>query len=109
MELPEHIQHLVGQLGQALIQAISTDPRSRELARLIHEGGFEVAVMADATVILRKRDTEGDSPEASASPAPPLHIPLAHPEAAAPEVAPDPSAWSEDDRAFLHRFKISLD
>lgn len=103
MEIPEHIQHLVNRLGEAVVRAISMDADAREVAARIHEGGFEVAVMAEATIILKKRE-DGDEGDASKPPAPPpgeLHR--------APAPPPDRSHWSEDDRAFLHTFKISLD
>lgn len=93
MEIPEHLRELVDQLGQALVQALATDPASRELARKIQAEGFEVALMLEATVALHKRDSE--DPESGA--------------AAESDAEPSGSQWSEEDRAFLRTFKISLD
>ena len=50
--------------------------------------------MVEATVALHKRDEDSASPEG--------------PERAEAE-APASPQWSEEDRAWLHRFKIRLD
>lgn len=110
MEIPEHLRELVDQLGQALVQALAADPASRALAREIQGEGFEVTLLLEATVALHKREEPSESgvPEASGDAAPesrsaPAEMPfpgeIEHP------VAP----WSEEDRAFLRTFKISLD
>lgn len=95
MELPEPIQELVARLGEALVQALAQDPQSREIARQIQEAGFDTAVMVEATIALHQREAEageGARPRPEPSPEPER-----------------PTAWSEEDRAFLKTFKISLD
>ncbi len=110
MEIPEHLRDLVDRLGQALVQALATDPASRALAREIQAEGFEVTLMLEATVALHKRDSaeEGEAgPEEEESETEEETRPL--PEARRPEPERGPSPWSEEDRAFLRTFKISLD
>jgi hypothetical protein len=120
MEIPEHLRELVDQLGQALVQALATDPASRALARRIQAEGYEVTLMLEATVALHKRDTEGD-PEFSEATEKGRDLEDPGPEGD-PEGWPTPEAlrsqgepersgsqWSEEDRAFLRTFKISLD
>nr|WP_320130930.1 hypothetical protein [uncultured Holophaga sp.] len=89
MEIPEHLRGLIEQLGQAIVRAMAENSESRELARRIQEEGFDVALMVEATVALHRRDP-GE-------------------EAAGNSGASAPEPWSEEDRAFLQRFKISLD
>lgn len=95
MEIPENLRELVDQLGQALVQALATDDLSRSLARKIQHEGFEVALMIEATVALHKRDESYESEQGFTMPPP------------EPDLSSSP--WSEDDRAFLRTFKISLD
>jgi hypothetical protein len=110
MEIPEHLRELVDQLGHALVQALATDPASRTLARRIQGEGFEVTLMLEATVALHKREqaSQDDSMEDHGDR--PL-LPEAFPEERSPalELEPATSQWSEEDRAFLRTFKISLD
>jgi len=120
MEIPEHLRELVDQLGHALVQALATDPASRALAREIQGKGFEVTLMLEATVALHKREDEsetrgneekGGDPD-RADPGPegdPEGWPT--PEALRSQAEPERTAsqWSEEDRAFLRTFKISLD
>ena len=109
MEIPEHLRELVDRLGQALVQALALDPTSRALAREIQSEGFEVTLMLEATVALHKRDpedaSEQETTEGEASPS--------EDEPSAPPLPEEPpraaSQWSEEDRAFLRTFKISLD
>lgn len=87
MDMPEHIQILVDQLGEALVEALVNDPRSRLLAAQLQACGYDLALGLEATVGLRRRDrVEGE------------------PEPEEPE-----ETFSEDDRAFLRKFKIRLD
>ncbi len=95
MEIPEHLHELVDQLGKALVQALASDDISRSLAKKIQNEGFEVALMIEATVALHKRDE--------------AELPI--PDSALPPLEPEITAvpWSDEDRAFLRTFKISLD
>lgn len=96
MEIPEHLHELIEQLGQSIVRAMAEDPESRELARKIQEEGFDVALMVEATVALHRRE-----PEEHGTPEEPGSEPPVPPKSEA--------VWSEEDRAFLRRFKISLD
>jgi len=103
MEIPEDLRALVDRLGQALVQALVTDDQCRDLARQIQEGGYEVGLMIEATLALHRREEE----DAGAAEVIQLHpsaepVTMDVPEREGPQ-------WSEEDRAFLQKFKISLD
>ena len=108
MEIPEDLRELVDRLGRALVQALVTDEECRDLARQIQESGFEVGLMIEATLALHKREEDGSSlnedlesrilPLLSTDESPML----GPPEREGPQ-------WSEEDRAFLQKFKIALD
>ena len=97
MEIPERLHELIEQLGQAIIRAMAEDSQSRDLAHRIQEEGFDVALMVEATVALHRR-----SPEEEASDGPSPLVPPSPPD-------DEEDSWSDEDRAFLRRFKISLD
>mgnify|MGYP007042366224 CR=1 FL=1 len=113
MEIPEHLRELVDRLGQALVQALVTDEQCRELARQIQESGFEVGLMIEATLALHRRSEaplESDEEQDTAI------IPFQSSEEGTPLERPgrekpdrERTEWSEEDRAFLRKFKISLD
>jgi len=93
MEIPEHLHELIEQLGQAIVRAMAEDAVSRDLAQKIQAEGFDVALMVEATVALHRRRLEnGESATEEGEP-----------------LSEEKDAWSEEDRAFLRRFKISLD
>ena len=94
MEIAEHQHELIEQLGQAIMRAMAEDGESRDLARKIQEEGFDVALMVEATVGLHRR-VPGDE-LADAPPVP-------------GDQTQEEDSWSDEDRAFLRRFKISLD
>jgi hypothetical protein len=110
MEIPERLHELVDQLGQALVQALASDPASRSLARAIQGEGFEVTLMLEAIVALHKREEESEA-EMLEGPAGQASELEAAPEARRPLTQSErpSSQWSEEDRAFLRTFKISLD
>lgn len=110
MEIPAHLHALVDQLGQALVQALATDPASRALARAIQGEGFEVTLMLEAIVALHKREDEGEAETSDGSEikAPKSEARFVEQRPAALSERPA-STWSEEDRAFLRTFKISLD
>jgi len=93
MEIPEHLREIVDRLGHALVEALANDQESRALVMELQAQGFDMALILEATVALRRRET--------------------HPGAEAPMQDGEfrlgnPEAWSDEDRAFLHTFKISL-
>ena len=97
MEIPRHLQDLVDRLGQALVQALANDAASRELAKKIQTEGFDIALMLEATVALRRREEGAGVPEG-------LLFPQARQDG---EEENEP--FSEEDRAFLRTFKIALE
>ncbi len=93
MEIPENLREIVDRLGVALVKALANDAHSRALVQEIQAYGFDMALMLEATVALHKRD-DGEGGEAED-----------------PGSAPDRAEgeWSEEDKAFLKTFKISLE
>jgi hypothetical protein len=89
MELPEDVQVLVDQLGEALVAALVNDPHSRLLAGKLQEHGFDLSLSLEATVGLTLRKLDGAD--------------------GATESETERLAFSEDDKAFLHKFKIGLE
>jgi hypothetical protein len=87
MDIPEEVQALVDQLGEALVAALVNDTSCRALAARIQDQGFDLALAIEATVALTLR---GARPEIEG------------------EEGPEPD-FSEDDRNFLRKFKISLE
>ena len=85
MEVPEDIQALVDQLGEALVEALMNDARGQELAARLQAHGYDLALGVEATISLtlrRPKLSEGEVEDADFSP---------------------------EDRAFLHTFKIALE
>jgi hypothetical protein len=87
---------MVDRLGNALVEALANDEQSRALVQEIQAHGFEMALLLEATVALRRRedadlDTEPDGIED------PQDL-----------VNESGEPWSEEDKAFLRTFKISL-
>jgi len=80
MDIPDHLRHMVDELGEALVAALVNDPRCRDLALDLQRAGFDLTLSLEA------------------SPIPPDL-----------ENAADLAAWSEDDRAFLKTFRIALE
>lgn len=110
MEIPEHLHELVDQLGRALVQALSTDAHCRKLAQAIQEEGYDLAILLEATLALKKREaTEDPSGLAtSLTPGEPfLGLPVLR-NITLP-ASSEPTDWSEEDKAFLRTFRISLD
>lgn len=101
MEIPEHLHELIEQLGQSIMRAMAEDPESRELARKIQDEGFDVALMVEATVALHRRQPEESEDRDASQSETASDLPTAP--------RPEAASWSEEDRAFLRRFKISLD
>lgn len=97
MEIPENLREIVDRLGVALVKALANDENSRALVQEIQAFGFDMALMLEATVALHKRADAGAEPEAGDS----LdgEFTLDHGE----------GQWSEEDKAFLKTFKISLE
>jgi hypothetical protein len=108
MEIPEQLREIVDRLGVALVKALANDEQSRALVQEIQAYGFDMALMLEATVALHKRepdpeagsdedDQDGQDPEAQAG------------EGGYTLDQGETGQWSEEDRAFLKTFKISLE
>jgi hypothetical protein len=97
MEIPENLREIVDRLGVALVKALANDESSRALVQEIQAYGFDMALMLEATVALHKRNEEEGAAEGFDGP----------PEDAGFNQAR--GAWSEEDKAFLKTFKISLE
>jgi hypothetical protein len=96
MEIPENLREIVDRLGVALVKALANDESSRALVQEIQAYGFDMALMLEATVALHKRA----EPDAGNGTAPPEN---------GFSMDEDQAGWSEEDKAFLKTFKISLD
>jgi len=86
MSSPDHLHHLVSDLGDSLVQALAADAHCRELAYQIQAKGYSLVLIL----------------EASPAPVPP-------PE---PRQEDDPGTeapFSEDDRRLMQSFKIRMD
>jgi len=98
MEIPENLREIVDRLGVALVKALANDESSRALVQEIQAYGFDMALMLEATVALHKRDDPEAEPEGF--------------EGLGPDAGFTPDRrgqWSEEDKAFLKTFKISLE
>lgn len=108
METPKEVRGLIDQLGQALVQAIMSDEEGQRLIMQIQETGFDVGLMLEATVALHPKKTD-DSDE--------LAEKCANEGARLARLSPDPLEiddtgnfeWSEEDKALMCNFRISLD
>ena len=99
MEIPENLKVIVDRLGVALVKALANDESSRALVQEIQAYGFDMALMLEATVALHKRNDgegEGETDEAFA-------------QEAGFAMDQGRGQWSEEDKAFLKTFKISLE
>ena len=93
MEIPENLRVIVDRLGQALVEALANDAESRALVLEIQAHGFDMALLLEATVALRKRDQATLETEMTG---------------AEFTLSESGGQWSEADKAFLRTFKISL-
>ena len=96
MEIPEHLREIVDRLGVALVRALANDESSRALVQEIQAYGFDMALMLEATVALHKRSEDDEDDEEAEA-------------AGEPTLDASDGVWSEEDKAFLKTFKISLE
>ncbi|MDR2697721.1 MAG: hypothetical protein LBB40_04510 [Holophagales bacterium] len=106
MEIPGEIRNLVDKLGQAMVRAVMADEVGRGLIQQIQDTGFDVGVLLEASVALHPKDSEncnGSCEKTSEMPNP------------FKEADPDKRgssydyAWSEQDKALMCSFRISLE
>jgi uncharacterized protein (UPF0335 family) len=98
MEIPEHLRDIVDRLGQALVEAMTTDEQSRALVLEIQSQGFDMALILEATVALRKRIRDEEALLEDEMTEPGMEF-VRHESG---------GQWSDEDKAFLKTFKISL-
>ena len=99
MEIPENLREIVDRLGVALVKALANDESSRALVQEIQAYGFDMALMLEATVALHKRNDGESAAEGFDGPGEDTGFSLDQ----------DRGQWSEEDKAFLKTFKISLE
>jgi len=99
MEIPENLREIVDRLGVALVKALANDESSRALVQEIQAYGFDMALMLEATVALHKRSNEEGEPAGFEGLGPDAGF----------TVDRSQGQWSEEDKAFLKTFKISLE
>lgn len=86
MDLPEHLHHLVSELGDSLVKALSEDDHCRDLAFQIQAKGYGLMLILEASPM-----TLGPRK-------------LSH-----QEDAESPLPFSEDDMRLMKSFKIRMD
>ncbi len=79
MDGREELPELVGELGEALVRALSEDPECRLLAQQIQALGFGLALSLEASPLGHEQDL------------------------------PPAEGWSEEDRRMMKSFRIALD
>jgi hypothetical protein len=86
MDLPEHLHHLVSELGDSLVKALSEDDHCRDLAFQIQAKGYGLMLILEASPMsLGPRDlSEGHDAES-------------------------PLPFSDDDLRLMKSFKIRMD
>ena len=99
MEIPEQLREIVDRLGLALVKALANDESSRALVQEIQAHGFDMALMLEATVALHKREDALDSDGEGENPSQESGFTLNSGQ----------GEWSDEDKAFLKTFKISLE
>jgi len=86
MDLPEHLHHLVSELGDSLVKALAEDDHCRDLAFQIQAQGYGLMLILEAA---------------------PLHVGFRSDSETMDEQAPAP--FSEDDLRLMKSFKIKVD
>jgi hypothetical protein len=104
MEVPGEIRNLVDMLGQAMVRAVMSDEVGRNLIQQIQDTGFDVGVLLEASVALHPKCSENcdEASEHSSS------IENQHQESV-PEHHSTAYEWSEQDKAMMCNFRISLE
>ena len=86
MDLPEHLHHLVSELGDSLVKALSEDDHCRDLAFQIQAKGYGLMLILEASPVnLGPRELQDSEEGESALP------------------------FSEDDLRLMKSFKIRMD
>lgn len=86
MDLPEHLHHLVSELGDSLVKALSEDDHCRDLAFQIQAKGYGLMLILEASPMSLGPRELSDTDDSDAS------LP-----------------FSEDDLRLMKSFKIRMD
>jgi hypothetical protein len=86
MDLPEHLHHLVSELGDSLVKALSEDDHCRDLAFQIQAKGYGLMLILEASPMSAGLRELSGLEEAESSP-----------------------PFSEDDLRLMKSFKIRVD
>jgi len=86
MDLPEHLHHLVSELGDSLVKALSEDDHCRDLAFQIQAKGYGLMLILEASPMSADQRVLSGLEEADSS------LP-----------------FSEDDLRLMKSFKIRVD
>jgi hypothetical protein len=86
MDLPEHLHHLVSDLGDSLVKALSEDEHCRDLAFQIQAKGYGLMLILEASPMS-----------------------LGPRELSDPESAESALPFSDDDLRLMKSFKIRMD
>ncbi len=87
MDLPEHLHHLVSDLGDSLVKALAEDEHCRDLAFQIQAKGYGLMLILEASPMSAGHRVLSDRTEEAESPLP----------------------FSEDDMRLMKSFKIRMD
>ncbi|HCZ34228.1 MAG TPA: hypothetical protein DHV93_12740 [Holophagaceae bacterium] len=87
MELPEHLHHLVSELGDSLVKALAEDDHCRDLTFQIQAQGYGLMLILEAA---------------------PIRLRGADPGEALPQEGPE-QPFSDDDKRLMKSFKIRMD
>jgi len=104
MKIPGEIRNLVDKLGQAMVRAVMADEVGRELIQQIQETGFDVGVLLEASVALHPKEPD-DSNELLEN----ASVMGNQFREAADEPGNTNYEWSEQDKALMCSFRISLE
>jgi len=86
MDLPDHLHHLVSELGDSLVKALSEDDHCRDLAFQIQAKGYGLMLILEASPMNIGPREVSDAQDAEA-----------------------PQPFSEDDLHLMKSFKIRMD
>lgn len=86
MDLPDHLHHLVSELGDSLVKALSEDDHCRDLAFQIQAKGYGLMLILEASPMSPGLRALSD-----------------------PEDADSALPFSEDDLRLMKSFKIKMD
>ncbi len=100
MELPEKVKYLVEELGDSLMEALAENQKCKELIQDIQAQEFDLVMMLEATLALRKKQSKDTHVEAKG---------IGQENISFESTDNFQGIWSEDDKQFLKSFRILPD